>query len=168
MSTFEIERKFLWKKVPVDLGSQSHYTIQQAYLTKDPVIRVRHSKDHYTMTYKGGGMLAHEEYELPLTKSAYETLLAKADGNIITKTRYVWELPESDINPACKALLGDAKLVVECDVFDAPFAPLILAEIEFPSVEAAKAFQMPEYFAEDVTENPEYHNVNMSFKDLTQ
>ena len=164
----EIERKFLIKNKPENLQDFPSSPIEQAYLNKRPVVRIRKSGARYILTVKGDGVLAHEEYELPLTKEAYEHLLQKADGRIITKTRYVWELPESDINSACKALLGDAKLVVECDVFDAPFAPLILAEIEFPSVEAAKAFQMPEYFAEDVTENPEYHNVNMSFKDLTQ
>lgn len=41
--------------------------------------------DEYYLTYKGKGLLAREEYNLPLTKESYEHLIKKADGNIITK-----------------------------------------------------------------------------------
>ena len=44
------------------------------------------------MTYKSGGVaLAHEEANLPLTAEAYEHLLPKSDGIIISKKRY--EIP---------------------------------------------------------------------------
>ena len=33
--------------------------------------------------------MAREEYNLPLNKESYEHLLTKADGNIISKKRYV-------------------------------------------------------------------------------
>ena len=44
------------------------------------------------------------------------------------------------------------------DVFDAPFAPLIMAEVEFGSKEAAEAFVPPAWFDKDVTYCKEYHN----------
>ena len=90
----EIERKFLIKKLPDNLTSYKARKIEQAYLCTDPVVRVRCDNDDYYLTYKSKGMIVREEYNLPLTKEAYGHLLAKADGNIITKTRY--EIPEKD------------------------------------------------------------------------
>ena len=91
---FEIERKFLVSDETADKylhlvseGKLKSHEIEQAYLTTDPVIRVRRSDDEYYMTYKGKGLLKREEYNLLLTKESYETLLSKADGNVIKKTR---------------------------------------------------------------------------------
>lgn len=100
----EIERKFLIKKLPDNLTSYKARKIEQAYLCTDPVVRVRRDNDDYYLTYKSRGMIVREEYNLPLTKEAYGHLLAKADGNIITKTRY--EIPEKD------------NLTIELDVFE--------------------------------------------------
>lgn len=50
-----------------------------------PVVRIRKENDEYFLTYKSKGLLAREEYNLPLTKEAYAHLLEKADGIIITK-----------------------------------------------------------------------------------
>ena len=53
---------------------------------------------------------------------------------------------------------ADYSLTIELDVFDAPFAPLIMAEVEFGSKEAAEAFVPPAWFDKDVTYCKEYHN----------
>ncbi len=145
----EIERKFLIKKLPTNLGSYPFHIIEQAYLCTDPVVRVRRQDDEYYMTYKGKGLLAREEFNLPLNQSAYDHLKGKADGNIISKTRYL--IPDPD-----------GIHTIELDVFDAPFAPLVLAEVEFESIETANAYRMPDWFKEDVTDDPAYHNSNMS------
>lgn len=149
----EIERKFLIKKLPENLKEYPFHIIEQAYLCTDPVVRVRREDDKYYMTYKGKGLLAREEANLPLNQSAYEHLKEKADGNIISKTRYL--IPDSD-----------GIHTIELDVFDKPFAPLVLAEVEFESIEAADAYQMPDWFREDVTDQPAYHNSNMSKRPL--
>ena len=47
-------------------------------------------------------------------------------------------------------------------MFDAPFAPLVLAEVEFESEEEANAFVPPQWFGEDVTFDGRYHNSYMS------
>ena len=49
-------------------------------------------------------------------------------------------------------------------MFDPPFAPLIMAEVEFGSREAAEAFVPPEWFDEEVTYNKEYHNSYMALQ----
>ena len=143
----EIERKFLTKYLPKDLDSYPFHLIEQAYLTTDPVIRVRKEDEKYYLTYKGSGLLAREEYNLPLTKQAYDTLKSRAEGNVISKKRI---------------LIPFNNLTIELDVFEPPFAPLILAEVEFSSIEEANAFEGPEWFGEDVTNDTNYHNSTMS------
>lgn len=144
----EIERKFLIKKLPDNLTSYKARKIEQAYLCTDPVVRVRRDNDDYYLTYKSKGMIVREEYNLPLTKEVYGHLLAKADGNIITKTRY--EIPEKD------------NLTIEFDVFEGKFDGLLLAEVEFASEEEALAYIPPEWFGEDVSNSTKYHNSTLS------
>ena len=144
----EIERKYLLKELP-ELENYESHKIEQAYLCTGPVVRVRREDEAYYMTYKGGGLMAREEYNLPLNKESYEHLVKKADGNVISKTRYLIPLE----------LEG---LVAEVDVFEPPFAPLIMAEVEFESEEQANKFTSPEWFGEEVTFDGRYHNSYMS------
>lgn len=145
----EIERKFLIRELPENIESYPHHIIEQGYLSTEPVVRVRRSDDKYYMTYKASGMLSREEYNLPLTKESYEHLIEKADGNIISKVRYLIPIENTD-------------LTIELDVFKAPLAPLVMAEVEFPSIEAANDFSMPDWFVKEVTDDRRYHNSNMS------
>ncbi|MBR2036388.1 MAG: CYTH domain-containing protein, partial [Lachnospiraceae bacterium] len=62
----EIERKFLIKALPDDLDSYPCVHIEQGYLNTNPVVRIRKQNNDYILTYKGKGMLAREEYNLPL------------------------------------------------------------------------------------------------------
>lgn len=142
----EIERKFLVKNIP-DLANYKYHTIEQAYLCTEPVVRIRKEDDNYYLTYKSKGFLEREEYNLPLTKSAYLHLLEKADGNIITKTRYL--IPYLDY-------------VIELDIFDGIFKGTVLAEVEFNSRAEADNFIIPDWFSKDVTYEKKYHNSNMS------
>lgn len=161
----EIERKYTLKMLPDNLESYPCRIIEQAYLNTNPVVRVRRDNADYYLTYKGSGMMAREEYNLPLNKESYEHLLEKADGNIISKKRYVLPIENPQFTDGFIPL-ATPELIIELDVFAAPFAPLIMAEVEFPSIEMANAFIAPDWFDEDVTMNPEYHNSNMSKKDL--
>ncbi len=160
----EIERKFTLKRLPDNLEQYSHYEIEQAYLNVDPVIRIRKQDNDYYLTYKGRGMLAREESNLPLNKNAYYHLREKADGNIISKTRYLIPLKHPGFNEGWPTPPEDYTLTIELDVFHPPLAPLVMAEVEFGSREAAVAFQPPEWFDEDVTYRQEYHNSYLSQK----
>jgi len=163
----EIERKYTLKKLPENLESYPCRIIEQAYLNVNPVVRVRRDNDDYYLTYKGSGMMAREEYNLPLNKESYEHLLAKADGNIISKKRYVLPIENPKFSEGFIPLVTP-ELMIELDVFAAPFTPLIMAEVEFPSIEMANAFIAPDWFDEDVTMNPAYHNSAMSQKVLSK
>lgn len=144
----EIEKKFLVNEIPFSLDSFKSRKIEQAYLSTDPVIRVRRDNDEYYLTYKSKGFIVREEYNLPLNKSSYEHLLSKADGNIITKTRY--EIPEKN------------NLTIELDVFEGKFTGLILAEVEFESEDDANSYIPPEWFSKDVSNESTYHNSTLS------
>lgn len=152
----EIERKFLVSKESAryylekaNLKEFDCHEIEQAYLTTDPVIRVRKSDDDYYLTYKGKGLMSREEYNLPLTKESYETLLQKADGNIITKQR---------------VLIPYNKYMIELDIFKPPFDYIYMAEVEFASEKEAIEFEKPDWFLKEVTDDREYHNSVMSRK----
>lgn len=140
----EIERKFLIRQLPEHLSDYPFHKIEQAYLCTAPVVRIRRQDGDYILTYKGNGMMEREEYNLPLTENAYHHLLEKADGTVITKTRYVLPLEHG--------------LKIELDLFEGAWNGLILAEVEFPDSETARAFTPPDWFGEDVTFDGRYHN----------
>lgn len=143
----EIERKFLINSLPAQLETYPKKHLEQAYLCTEPVVRIRQEADEYFLTYKGKGLMIREEYNLPLTREAYLHLKEKADGNVITKTRYY--LPEKN------------ELTIELDIFEGIHAPLIMAEVEFPDEKSASAYVAPDWFGEEVTNDPAYHNSNM-------
>lgn len=143
----EIERKYLVHGLPADYQDYPFHQIEQGYLCTEPVVRVRREDDTYYMTYKSKGLMVREEYNLPLTKEAYGHLIAKADGNVLVKKRY---------------LIPFDRWTVELDVFEGKFDGLVLAEVEFETEEEAKSFEAPEWFGEDVTFSGEYQNSRLS------
>lgn len=144
----EIERKYLINTCPLPLDNYPYHDIEQGYLCTSPVVRIRRSDDDYILTYKSKGMMVREEYNLPLTREAYEHLRSKIDGRLITKRRYLIPLENN--------------LTIELDCFKGDLAPLTLAEVEFPCVEMAETFVPPQWFSEDVTFSPLYHNSTLS------
>lgn len=144
----EIERKFLVQALPEGCAGYPCRVIEQAYLCTEPVVRIRKDNEKYELTYKSKGLMARQEYNLPLTEEAYLHLLEKADGRVIRKHRYM--IP-----------VGHA-LTAELDIFDGDLAPLVLAEVEFPDESSARAFTPPEWFGEDVTFSGKYHNSQLS------
>lgn len=188
----EIEKKFTVKCLPENLETYPVHIIEQGYLSVIPAIRVRREDDHYYMTYKagrefsmengsdstghdeaavGGDGIGKTEYNMPLDKKSYEHLVAKADGNVIRKKRYIIPLNADaydsdfvDNYPGFKEKLSGMK--IELDVFGAPFEGRILAEVEFPDEEMAKAYRPADWFNEDVTGDVRYSNAHMSLEEL--
>ena len=148
----EIERKFLIENPPETYKEFPFRQIEQAYLCTNPVVRIRREDSSYYLTYKSKGLLSREEYNLPLTEASYLHLREKADGNILTKKRYL--LP----------VIGRPDLTIELDVFEGKFEGLILAEVEFASEDDAKAFVPPDWFSRDVTFSGEYQNSRLSMQ----
>lgn len=186
----EIERKFLLKNIPFKIDSFDKYYIEQGYISVDPVLRIRYTKkypyikkndyfnidsnnidtnkdnikniENYYLTYKSKGMLSHKEINIPIDKDEYKNLSKKVSGKIIKKNRY--KIPLSDIVKKDEVKVNILSLVLELDfflnVYDSD-ALLILGEIEFPTEDMAKSFNMPSFFLKDVTYDKKYYNNNM-------
>ena len=84
---------------------------------------------------------------MALTAEEYRSLLARAQGTVITKRRY---------------LIPYEGYTIELDVFDAPLESLVLAEVEFSTETEAVAFEPPAWFGRDVTEEPAFTNAALS------
>ena len=151
----EIERKWLIepKDIPYDLSALDAVDIEQAYISFAPVVRVRNINhgEKYILTikrpteFKG---LASFEDELELDKRTFQFLRSAAAGNILSKTRYLHELPSG--------------LLEEIDIFSGDFEGLAYLEIEFPDKESAEAYPSPDWIKEDVTYKPEYKNNSLA------
>ena len=148
MKSYEIERKYLVKQVPEILASYPFHEIEQGYLCTEPVVRIRRDGEDYYLTYKSKGLMVREEYNLPLTRDAYEHLTPTAAGRIITKERFLLPL--------------DDTLTIELDRFEGDLAPLRLAEVEFQDEEDADLFVPPEWFGQNVSGDKRYSNSFLS------
>ena len=154
----EIEHKYLIKQLPKELDTYKKKEIEQGYLNRSPVLRIRKSNDKYIFTYKlkkdmksKDAPICNEEIEAPLTKEAYEHLKEKVDGNIIVKTRYI--IPYG---------YEGKEYRIELDVFHGKLEGLVFAEVEFGSVEEAMSFKKPEWFGEEVSSDRRYRNGYLS------
>lgn len=153
----EIEKKFLVKNMPLQLEQFSKKEIEQGYLCVDPVVRIRRSNDRYILTYKSNMGLEdrqdtetriNQEIEAALTCEGYEHLREKADGHLICKTRYVIPLPDGHTG--------------ELDVFHGCLEGLTLIEVEFEDEDDAGAFQAPDWFGTNVSNDKRYTNSFLS------
>lgn len=155
----EIERK--WLVTEASLGKNpnirkeelEYLDIEQAYLCKEPVIRIRktvnrNGQREFILSYKGKGLLEREEYNLPLTEEAYILLKGKIEGRIIVKRRYV--LPYGEYR-------------IEWDVFKGDLTGLMYAEVEFSSAPEAEEFKAPEWFSRELTEEAGHSNADLAF-----
>lgn len=146
----EIERKFKVEKLP-NLQNVKKAKIIQAYLNTDsePTLRIRKYNDEYLLTYKyskkDNEINVCNEVELPITEECFNNLLTKIEGNIIEKTRYF-------INE------------IELDIFEGKYEGLILAEVEFESIEDANKYNKPDWLGEDVTKDKNYRNSYLAKK----
>jgi adenylate cyclase len=148
----EIEKKYLVKELPERLEAFSHSRLTQSYISRNPVIRLRKIETEqgcsYVLTVKGEGLSVRQEFELPLTREAYEDLSRKTEGRILEKVRYRIPLAQG--------------YTAELDQFEGELSGLILVEVEFPSEAEMNAFVPPVWFGEDVSESRKYHNSVLS------
>ena len=151
----EIERKWLLdaEHIPYDLDTLEAFEIEQAYISFRPSIRVRKLRgkdgaERFVLTVKSasvdGGALAREEYELPIDRGEYDSLLQKAEGCIIRKTRYLMRRADG--------------LLEEIDLFHGDLEGLAYLEIEFADIEQARAFPSPDWTQRDVTAEKRFRN----------
>mgnify|MGYP003456369698 CR=1 FL=1 len=144
----EIERKFLVGTLP-SLDGYKHSEIVQGYTSFSPEIRVRRLDNKYYRTEKGEGMILREENEWEISKEEAEKMFKEVKTNLIEKTRYY---------------ISYNKYTIELDIYKGIFKGLIVAEVEFETLEEANNFTPPEWFLEDISEKREYRNKILALK----
>jgi adenylate cyclase len=151
----EIERKFLVREPPDDLGRHPSQRLEQGYLALDGVVelRARRAGRQAVLTLKAGGGLARLEEEFPLGRERFERLWPLSEGRRIVKTRH--RIPHDG-------------LTIEVDVYDGDLLGLVVAEVEFGSVEASEAFTAPDWFAEELTGDERYANRSLACDGLPE
>lgn len=146
----EVERKFLVAEPP-DLDGADSDEIEQGYLAigADGEVRLRRRGDQLVLTAKRGSGLARDEAEVELDRDAFEELWPLTEGRRLHKRRHV--LPHGDLE-------------FEVDVYEGDLEGLVVAEIEFPSEEAAREFEPPAWIGQEVTGDERYLNETLATK----
>ncbi len=151
----EIERKFLVEKTPRDINSHPHEEIRQGYLelSDDSELRIRRYGNRHSQTRKSGSGLSREEVEKAIPKEEFDSLWPETRGARIHKTRYE---------------IGYGGHVIELDIYHGALDGLVMAEVEFPNIEASKEFLTPVWFGEEVTEDERYKNKNLALDGIPE
>ena len=151
----EIERKWLVEKskIPYDFEKLEKFRIEQAYISFLPTIRIRSiNNEKFVLTIKSrsgtDSFLSRKEAEIEISREEYNSLMKKASGRIIEKTRYLFRREDG--------------LLEEIDVFEGEFSGLCYLEIEFESEEKAKDFPSPEWVEKDVTADKKFTNGSLA------
>lgn len=148
----EIERKFLIDSFPADIPLKSACQVYQAYLSFDPEVRIRRAVQDgrdiaCSLTVKSGDGLVRREVRLELSRAQFDALSELIEQPFITKDYRVYQLPGG--------------LELECSLVDKGMrSEFMYAEIEFPSVEAARQFAPLPCFRQEVTDSPIYRMKN--------
>ena len=141
----EIERKFLVDAPPAELDEGQR--IEQGYLAiaDDGVeVRIRRRGAATTLTVKSGPGMVRTEEELAIDERQFESLWALTEGRRVSKTRHL-----VSVGP---------DLVAELDVYAGAHEGLLVAEIEFASVDASDGFTPPSWLGHEVTGDARFAN----------
>lgn len=147
----EIERKFLFDKIPKELSIVKKYYVEQGYLSIEPEVRIRKKQSDsealYIICIKSNGELIREEVEINIPQGQYNTLKNIIDKEFITKEFYEFKLYDGNI--------------LEFSIVDKEMATeFMYGEVEFMSVEDANNFKVPEFFGQEVTYDKDYKMKN--------
>ena len=107
-------------------------------------LRLRRTPKGCALTFKTAEGVVREEREIKLDADQFETLWPATAGKRLTKVRYV--LPWNDHT-------------IEIDVYGGINQGIVVAEVEFKDENQCEQFQPPDWFGEEVTNDPRYSNV---------
>jgi len=110
-------------------------------------VRLRRAGDRHVLTVKSAPGLVRVEEELEVAPEAFARLWPLTEGRRLEKGRHTVRL---------------GGLVLEVDVYAGALAGLVVAEVEFPSPEAAARFEPPPWFGEDVSADHRYKNQSLA------
>lgn len=147
----EIERKWLTDGWPQGLEEQRRILMRQGYITTRPTVRIRSEASgdvtEYVLCFKGAAGpdgLAREEIETNIAPELFAKLEAFIGRPLIEKKQRRYALPGGltlEVNQVDRGQPGE----------------FFYAEVEFPTKEAALAWQpgeLEEYLSDEVTGKP--------------
>lgn len=151
----EIERRWLMDGFPAvkpgELEELGELEKEQGYLCTAPVVRIRSEHavfgkvkaEEYILCIKGKGTLARQEIETPLSLETFEQLKAFIGVPLVHKRTRLYRLPDGH--------------ELECSLVDEgePTA-FYYAEVEFETLEQARAFKAPSFLGEEKTEDASF------------
>ena len=149
-STREIERKFLIKRLPLEILRSRHFRIAQGYLANETGgrhVRLRKRAKSASLTFKVGRGSARDEREIWLSPRQFATLWPATAGRRLRKTRYE---------------LRWKKHLIEIDVYHGRNEGLVVAEVEFPNQTSCRQFKPPAWFGREITGQKRYSNVKLA------
>jgi CYTH domain-containing protein/CHAD domain-containing protein len=153
-SLVERERKFLVDEPPHGVFAGPGVELRQGYLAGDSgrSIRVRDAgPSGCTLTFKAGTGAERTELEWPIERREFDAAWPYTEGRRIEKTRH--RIPHGDH-------------VIELDVFGGDLEGLLFAEVEFASVDDLEAFEPPDWFGREVTDDGRYTNAALALAGL--
>src|SRR5258708_28475195 len=133
-TSLEIERKFLIKRLPVEILRSRHFPIAQGYLANEPGgrhVRLRKKGKTAFLTFKVGRGTSREEREVRLSPQQFDMLWPATRGRRLRKTRY--EIPWKNLK-------------IEVDIYHGRNHGLMVAEVEFSNHASRRRFQSPRLF----------------------
>jgi adenylate cyclase len=145
----EIERKFRVGDVP-GLDAVEGTAIEQGYLAidREVEVRLRRAGEAHRLTTKRGHGAEREEVEIEIAADDFERLWPLSAGRRVAKTRHRIDLGND--------------LTAEVDVYAGELAGLRVVEVEFPDAAAARRFEPPEWFGEELTGDERYANQTLA------
>ena len=150
VSSREIERKFLIKRLPLQILRSRHFQLAQGYLANEAGgrhVRLRKKGKTASLTFKVGRGPSREEREIRLSPKQFATLWPATSGRRLRKTRY--EVPWKN-------------LVIEIDIYHGRNHGLVVAEVEFRSQASRRKFKPPRWFGREITGEKRYSNVRLA------
>jgi len=150
VSSREIERKFLIKRLPPEIQAARRYSIAQGYLVTEPDdrhVRLRKAARNATLTFKLIRGHVRDEYEIKLTPKQFAALWPGTIGRRLQKTRY--EIPWKNF-------------VIEIDIYGGKNKGIVVAEVEFPNRSSCRKFKPPDWFGREVTGVKRYSNIHLA------
>jgi CYTH domain-containing protein/CHAD domain-containing protein len=150
VSTIERERKFVIDAIPADLDLSDRCDLRQGYLVvgDGASVRVRDSGPKgFTLTVKAGRGAERTELEWAIDRTQFDAAWPHTAGRRVVKTRHRIALDRH---------------VVELDVFAENLHGLVFAEVEFGSREDLDAFEPPDWFGPEVTDDGRYTNASLA------
>ena len=148
----EIERKWMVAGWPEGLPLKEEFAMRQGYISVRPTVRIREEartggRTDYVLCFKSAGGLAREEIERSIDKELFDELETKIIGKpLIPKTRRSYALPDGNVLEVNHVDVGRP-------------TEFWYAEVEYPTVEAARAWQpaacgLADYLKDEVTDQP--------------